>query len=380
VTVHSVPQDRVDNRTHPVLGSPHRLKLTVFSANMAGGANLTRSTAGPKVTWAETVRIARAAEDAGFEALIPVARWRGMTAPSKRATHRSFDTFTWAAGVAAVTRRIGVFATFHVPVHHPVSAAKQIATVDHISGGRFGLNVVAGWNSDEFAMFGVEQRSHDDRYAVADEWARFLRKIFAADEEFDFDGRFFTGRNVLSEPKPVQWPGPVVMNAGGSPSGRGFAAKHADVSFALLPSAEAAASSVAAVRGLAAENGRELRVFVAGHLVCAATDTEAQAEHRRQVDEFGDHEAARNAIRLLIPNSGSADFDQASMEAAAIAGFFALPLVGSPDTITRRLLGLADAGVDGLALSWLDYEAGIAQYREQLLPVLEEAGLRTAAP
>jgi alkanesulfonate monooxygenase SsuD/methylene tetrahydromethanopterin reductase-like flavin-dependent oxidoreductase (luciferase family) len=279
--------------------------------------------------------------------------------------------------VAAVTERIGVFATFHVPVYHPVAAAKQIATVDHVSGGRFGLNIVAGWNSDEFAMFGVEQRAHDDRYAVADEWVRFLQQIFAADEEFDFEGEFFRGRNVLSEPKPVQWPSPVVMNAGGSPSGRGFAAKHADVSFALLPNAGAAAASVAAVRTLAAEQGRELSVYAAGHIVCAATDAEARAEHRRQVEVYGDMAAAANAIRLLIPNSQSADFDHESMQAAAVAGFFALPLVGSPETVVRQMQDLSEAGVDGIALSWLDYEHGIAQYADVLRPALEEAGLRS---
>jgi alkanesulfonate monooxygenase SsuD/methylene tetrahydromethanopterin reductase-like flavin-dependent oxidoreductase (luciferase family) len=374
-----VPEDRVGKRAHPVLGSPHRLKLTIFSPNMAGGASLTTSDRAPKVTWDESVRIARAADAAGFEALIPVARWRGMGSPANRAGHRAFDTFTWASAIAAVTERIGVFATFHVPVYHPVAAAKQIATVDHVSGGRFGLNIVAGWNSDEFAMFGVEQRPHDDRYAVADEWVRFLQQIFAADEEFDFEGEFFRGRNVLSEPKPVQWPSPVVMNAGGSPSGRGFAAKHADVSFALLPTKDAAAGSVSAVRKLAAEQGRELSVYVAGHVVCAATDAEAQAEHRRQVEEFGDMEAAANAIRLLIPNSQSADFDHESMRAAAVAGFFALPLVGSPETVAGQMLELAEAGVDGIALSWLDYEHGIAQYADTLLPVLREAGLRARA-
>jgi len=363
-----------------VLGSPNRLKLTVFSPNMAGGANLTTSPQAPRVTWAETVRIARAADVAGLEAIIPVARWRGMTSPSNRAAHRSYDTFTWAAGVAAVTERIGVFATFHVPVHHPVSAAKQIATVDHISGGRFGLNIVAGWNSDEFAMFGLEQRPHDDRYAMADEWITFLRRIFDADEEFDFEGQFFHGRRVLSEPKPLQSPSPVIMNAGGSPAGRGFAAKHADVSFALLPNAGAAAESVTAVRDMAAGHGRELSVFVAGHIVCAETDAAAQEEYRRQTVELGDHEAAANAIRLLIPNSASADFDQESMRAAAIAGFFALPLVGSPQTITEQLQELSAAGVAGVALSWLDYEAGIAQYDAVLRPVLEEAGLRTPEP
>ncbi len=105
-----------------------------------------------------------------------------MADPARRDAHRSFESFTWAAGIAAATERIQVFATFHIPVTHPVSAAKQIATVDHIAGGRFAVNVVAGWNEDEFRMFGLEQREHDDRYAVADEWMTFLNRIWAAGE------------------------------------------------------------------------------------------------------------------------------------------------------------------------------------------------------
>ncbi|MDL4818533.1 LLM class flavin-dependent oxidoreductase [Actinomadura opuntiae] len=366
-----------DRSAGPLLGSPNRLKLAVFSANMAGGANLTFAPEAPRATWPESVEIARAAEAAGFEALIPVARWRGMADPARRDAHRSFESFSWAAGIAAVTERIQVFATFHIPVVHPVSAAKQIATVDHIAGGRFAVNVVAGWNEDEFRMFGLEQREHDDRYAVADEWMSFLGRIWAAEEEFDFDGRFFKARSVLSEPKPVQRGRPVVMNAGFSPAGRDFAAKHADLTFAMVPDAAAAARIVPGLKADVQErHDRKLMVFAGAHIVCAATEDAARREYGRMVDEVGDHDAAANAIRLLIPNSGSADFDAEGMAASAIAGFFALPLVGTPDSVVRQMSELADAGLDGLALSWLDYQAGIDQYARELRPRLVEAGLR----
>ncbi len=368
---------RTDRAAGPLLGSPNRLKLAVFSANMAGGANLTRSPAALRATWPESVAIAQAAEAAGLEALIPVARWRGMAAPSRREAHRSFESFTWAAGIAAVTERIQVFATFHIPVTHPVSAAKQIATVDHISGGRFAVNLVVGWNEDEFRMFGIEQREHDDRYAVADEWMSFLNQIWSAEDEFDFEGRYFHARRVLSEPRPLQRQRPVVMNAGFSPAGRDFAARHADVTFAMVPDIAAAARLVPPLKQeVRSVHQRELLVFAGAHVVCADTDAEARAEYDRMVSEFGDQDAARTAIRLLIPNSGSGNFDAAGMAASAIAGFFALPLVGSPETVVAQMGQLADAGLDGLALSWLDYRAGLAQYQERIRPLLVEAGLR----
>jgi dimethylsulfone monooxygenase len=79
-----------------------------------------------------------------------------------------------AAGLLAHTRRIQIFSTFHVPVGHPVLAAKMGAAADHISGGRRGLDIVAGWHTAEPAMFGLPEREHDERYEVAAEWAMLL--------------------------------------------------------------------------------------------------------------------------------------------------------------------------------------------------------------
>src|SRR5712691_4885932 len=70
----------------------------------------------------------------------------------------------------AATRRVHVFCTVHVPLHHPFVAAKQMATADHIGRGRLGVNIVCGWNEDEFRMFGVSKKEHDDRYAQGEEW------------------------------------------------------------------------------------------------------------------------------------------------------------------------------------------------------------------
>ena len=138
-------QDAIGQRasTNPVRSSSNRLKLGVFAVNVSGGASMTDMPNTIKVEWDESVAIARAAEQAGIEAIIPVARWKGMGG-STNFNHRNFETLTWAAGLAAATERIGVFATVHLPTIHPVRAAKEVATIDHISGGRFSLNMVAG--------------------------------------------------------------------------------------------------------------------------------------------------------------------------------------------------------------------------------------------
>ena len=79
-----------------------------------------------------------------------------------------------------MTRTITVFGTVHAPMVHPVFAAKQMATIDQIGAGRFGLNIVCGWNPSEFGMFGIDEQAHDDRYAYGDEWWRIVRALWGA--------------------------------------------------------------------------------------------------------------------------------------------------------------------------------------------------------
>jgi alkanesulfonate monooxygenase SsuD/methylene tetrahydromethanopterin reductase-like flavin-dependent oxidoreductase (luciferase family) len=71
----------------------------------------------------------------------------------------------------------------HVPIAHPVMVAKTAATADHISGGRLGLNIVAGWHNEELAIFGLDEREHDERYDVADEWAEVLKQLWTVEGE-----------------------------------------------------------------------------------------------------------------------------------------------------------------------------------------------------
>lgn len=361
---------------NPLAHSPNRLKLAVFGLNVSGGCAMTTAEGTLKVEWQESVRITRAAEDAGFEAVIPVARWRGFGGKTNF-NHRSFETLTWAAGLAAVTQRIAIFATVHVPTIHPVRAAKEAATVDHIANGRFGLNLVAGWNEDEMRMFGGSQREHDERYAFADEWTTVIKRLWA-ETEFDFTGRFFTIPRAYSEPKPVQRPYPLIMNAGNSPAGRDFSARQADLTFILGPDLSTLADTCAAVKRLARERyGREVAVFTQAYVVCRATEEEARKYYHYYIYEKGDWQAVRNLLDVLIPNSQSALGAQyEAMAANMIAGYGALPLVGTPAQVVMGMRELAEAGFDGLTLCWVNYDEGVRQYYYELRPLLIQAGLR----
>jgi len=362
--------------------SQNRFQLAVFGVNVSHGCTISSAEHGIAVDWAESVRLARQADELGLEAMIPVCRWKGFGGASEF-NQRSFETYTWAAGLAQATRRIHVFATTAVQSIHPVLAAKQAVTIDHISGGRFGLNVVAGWNTHEVAMFGGTRYAHDERYALTDEWMSFIEELWTREGEFDFLGRYFTAPRCHAEPKPVQRPRPPVMSAGVSPAGRRFAAKHADMNFILAPNLDVARETVADVKRIAREDyGREVEVWGNAAVFCRPTRAEAQDYYRYVIHERGDLVAAGNLLDTFTAESGSQLSDPALREAYLrnmMAGYSGFPVVGTPSEVCDFLQAMAECGMAGATLSWPDYGAGLAQLGAEILPLLEARGLRRPA-
>lgn len=365
---------------NPLVDGTNTLKLGLFCSNGTGASQTLAPERHAAPSWERSVRTAQAADAAGFEAVVPFARWKGY--PENRPDHASgmvLDPFTWAAGIAARTERIGVLATSHAPTLHPIVAAKQAATIDLISGGRFALNVVGGWNRPELEMFGAPLREHDERYDHLQEWLTVLRRLWTETAEFDFHGDFFDVVGGVSQPKPVQARIPI-MNAGGSPRGMRFAAEHADLCFLIVHS-ESEAEIRAQVQGYKdmarAEFGREVQVWTHTVVVQGDTDAEAEAFLQRFSVEQEDRESVDAWMRLqgaearLMPPE-----ILAAMRQRMAAGAGGFPLVGTPETITERLETLSAAGIDGALLTWLDYEVGLADFTRDVLPLLVKAGLR----
>ena len=364
--------DKAEGR---ILSSPHAFKLAVFGANCSSGASMTSAEDRLKATWEESTQIARACDSAGIEALIPIARWRGF-AGDTNFEGRSFDPITWAAGLSAITTTVQVFATVHVPTAHPVRLAKEVATIDHISGGRFGLNLVAGWNAPELSMFGLTQREHDNRYEFADEFVEILTRLATEEDEFDFAGQGYSLKNAISDPKPIQRPFPVVMSAGVSARGREFAARHADINIVVADDQDRAASLVRGVKEHAKERyGRDIMVLTQGHIVCADTEKEAKAKADYYFKDKLDRPGAEKLLSLLIPNTEShPTYDRVQRVAC---GWGALQLRGTPEQVVEAMTEIAATGVDGLLISWVDYLDGLEQFQSKILPLMIEAGLRS---
>src|SRR6185295_5867168 len=159
------------------------------------------------------------------------------------------------------------FGTVHVPLINPIFAAKQCITADQIGQGRFGLNIVSGWNAGEFDMFGAQLLEHDERYVYSEEWATIVKRVWSEHEPFDFAGKYFNLKGVMIKPKPYGEGRPLLLSAGSSRAGRAFAARHADCLFMVV-------------------------VDASGHVICRRTEKETQDYYHYIVHEMGDWAAA----------------------------------------------------------------------------------------
>ena len=314
-----------------------------------------------------------------FEALVPVGRWKGFGGVTNF-NGEGFESFSWAAGIGMATKYSGVFATSHVPTIHPVMAAKQATTIDHITGGRFSLNIVTGWYQPEIEMFGEPMMEHDRRYDRAIEWLEVIKRLWTEEDEFDFEGRFYKVAKGWCRPRPIQKPHPVVMNAGGSDRGRRFAAKYCDVAFLNLGSSDVdyIKKQIDDYKNLARkEYGREIQVWSHAYVVQGETEADARSFFNYYVHEKGDWEAVDNLVNMLGINSKNFSPERLKeLKVHFVAGWGGYPLVGTKEQIVDELAKLATAGFDGVILSWARYIEEMRQFQAETLPLLKQAGLR----
>ena len=366
--------------TNPVFNG-NKLKLGTFCTNGRAGAAHTLVPEANQLNWRRAVEISQSVDRAGYEAVVPLARWKGYV--KEKPNHVSgevLDPFTWAAGIAQATEQIGVFVTSHAPTIHPLVAAKQTATIDIISNGRLGINVVGGWNRPEIEMFGAALREHDQRYDYLAEWLDVMKRLWSSNEEFDHHGEFFNVIRGISIPKPVQRPRPPIMNAGLSDRGRLFACEHADMCFIGLRSEtlEGIRDEVEAYRRTARDRfGREVQVWTPTTVVQRETQKEADDYLEYYAVTHQDRESVDGLISIATPEVRNMPPEMwEALRARFAAGFGGFPLVGTTERIFETLNMLSSAGLDGVLLTWVDYVDGVNRFNRDVLPLLEQAGLR----
>jgi dimethylsulfone monooxygenase len=357
------------------------LKIGVFGANCSSSRTATKVPERWTASWADCLALAKMADAAGIDFLLPIGRWKGYGGDTD--FHgTTLETVTWASGLLAATKRITVFGTVHAPLFHPLIAAKEFVTADHIGEGRFGLNIVAGWNEGEFEMFGVHQRKHDDRYEFAQEWLEVMKRAWSNEDQFDFKGQFFDLRGVRAKPKPYGETRPLIMNAGSSAAGQAFALRNCDAFFTATAASRASLDGVAKrvldVKAEARSYGKDIEVYTIGQVICRPTQKEAEDYHHHANIENADWGAIERMLQLrgITPQNTSAEEYAAKRKFFASHSIGGYPFVGTPDKVAEELAAISRAGVRGIALSFVNYLEELPYFRDKVLPQLAQMGLR----
>jgi len=382
--------------------------------------------------FAHLKRFARTLERGRFDAFFMADHLAVMNMPmaalKRSATVTSFDPLTLLPALAAVTEHIGLIATASTTYNEPYHVARKFASLDHISGGRAGWNLVTSANPQEAFNFGLDQHvEHGERYRRAREffdvvtglWDSWADDAFIRDVEngiyFDPDklhvlnheGEHFKVRGPLNIARPIQgWP--VIVQAGASEAGRQIAAETAEMVFSGINDLADAQRFYADVKGRMAKLGRSpdhLKILPGAFVVVGDTVAEARAK-KRHLDSLvhPDSGIASLSVRLghdvsgfdldgplpEIPESNASKSGRERLVdltrrenmtvrqlAQYVGGAFGtLEMIGTPATIADQMEEwLATGGSDGFNVMFLYLPGGLDDFVDRVVPELQRRGL-----
>jgi alkanesulfonate monooxygenase SsuD/methylene tetrahydromethanopterin reductase-like flavin-dependent oxidoreductase (luciferase family) len=366
-------------------GDGNAFKIGLFGPNCSGGLAFVKMPEQWDASWENNVALARLADEVGLECVVANARWKGYGGDTNNNLF-SFESITWACGLLAATEHIGAYATVHVPLFHPIVAAKQFATADHLSHGRIGLNIVCGSNQDEFEMFGMDQKEHDVRYEYGQEWWEIVSRIWAGEGPFDYSGRFFNLKAVVGSPPPYRNRMIPMMNAGASPAGRAFAIRNSDFHYDFCRRPDDHVERIKETKAQARGYGHDIDVWTPIAVVCRPTRKQANEFVQYCIDN-ADWTALDKRHEILRKNpkgSRSQSLETAreireGEHARTIIGRSHYTVTGTPDEVAQDMQRLHQVGYGGVAIGFVNYLDELPYFAQEVLPRLERMGLRRSA-
>lgn len=376
-------------------------------------------------------RFARKLEHGRFDAFFMADHLAVLNMPmqalKRSATVTSFDPLTLLPALAMVTERLGLIATASTTFEPPYLIARRFASLDHISEGRAGWNLVTTSNPDAALNFGFdEQMAHDERYRRAreyfdvvtglwDSWAddAFIRDvetgIFFDPEKLhvlDHKGAFFSVRGPLNIARPVQgWP--VIVQAGASEAGRQLAAETAEMVFTSQSTLAEGQRFYADVKARMRKLGRspEHLKILPGALVVVGETVEEARRKRSLLDSLVHYDSGIASLSIAlghdasrfdpdgplpeVPDTNASKSGRERVLALAeregltvrelagrFGGYAGLSLVGTPKTIADEMEEwLMSEGSDGFNIMFPYLPAGLDDFVDQVVPELQRRGL-----
>jgi|TARA_R110002110_G_scaffold121348_5_gene297041 pyrimidine oxygenase len=312
--------------------------------------------------------VVQKAEAYGFGFVLSMVKLRGFGGETEFWDH-NLESFTLMAGLASVTEKIQLYASVATLTMNPAMAARMALTIDDISGGRFGMNLVSGWNKSEYEQMGVwpGDQYFEDRYDYTTEYVQIMKELWSKGVS-DFKGDHFQMEDCRCLPLPK---GEIkLVSAGQSQRGMQFTAEHCDFNFIIGDTdTEVVNAANQQLITEAKKTGRDVGSYVLYIVILADTDEEAEANLLHYRDG-----ADLEAIAFM---TGQAGLDTQGATAARItelqgAAFLGIGLiVGSPETVAAKIDELAEVeGTKGMMLVFDDFVQGVTDFGEKVMPLL----------
>jgi pyrimidine oxygenase len=345
--------------------SSPKKEFGVFLPIAKGGWIVSKNTPTLDGSYQQNKQAAVLADNIGMDFIMSMAKWRGYGGETNH-WGSSLESMTMMCGIAEATKHAKIIATAHTLLMNPGAVAKMITTLDQISGGRAGLNIVSGSFRDELNQMGAwrDDVDHDERYVYAQEWSSIVNRLWT-ESNVDFDGKYFNFTDCVSEPKPAKKP--FTVCAGQSERGLRFTVRNADACFVGGKDDEETLGITRMARKIAAEYDESIKCYTMATLIIDETDekAEATAQYYRDGKDFGAVEGMMRSYGIdpALKNN--------SMVIRAQGAFMARAMVGSPETVKNKLIEMLDATeMDGVMINFADYEQGLTLFGEHILPAL----------
>jgi pyrimidine oxygenase len=354
-----------------------KLELGVFLPIGNNGFLMSKTAPQYSPSFEMNKQIAILAENLGFDYIFSMSKWRGFGGATNF-WDKTLESITLMTGLAAVTSRIGIIATMQPVLFPPVLAAKMAATIDDLSGGRFGINIVTGSFLDEYEQMGILPPDYDaKRYKYATEWIQVIKRLWT-EESVTFDGEYFHLTDCQCGPKPVQKPYPFIICAGTSDEGFGFTGREGNYSFIGGQTVAQTAQLSGRVKQIAADNGRTIKAATTLLPIFGETEEEA-LKQLRYLQEGADTEALAT-LASYYTKQGRDSAKKRVEKMAQDVSFAGRMIPGTPAMLAALIEELVvDGGIDSIQLLFPDYIKGLKTFHAEVMPLLQRHDLVLAS-
>jgi pyrimidine oxygenase len=316
--------------------------------------------------------VVQRAEFYGLDFALSMIKLRGYDGPSEYWVH-NLESFTLMSALAAVTQRIQLFASVAVLTMPPALVARMATTIDSVAPGRFGVNIVTGWQPKEYQQMGLwpGEAHFERRYDYVTEYVQVMRDLWERGRS-DFKGDFFQMDDCVLSPRPSA---PIqIVGAGQSDRGMRFVAEFGEYNFVGAPGlndASAAVGVVARVSAAVAKTGRKVGALLLLMVIAAETDEAAFAKWQHYKDGTD-----LVALQWQATQAGADTKAQDGSTASNLARVIKDPqptgiqkLIGSYESIARMLDEIAEIpDLAGVMLTFDDFIIGMEQFGEHIQP------------